>query len=81
MQEIKKWWKKVKLGEIALEIRNNFNPKKEREQIYLWLEHIEQQTLRISSYWSSNETLSLKLKAILLLFHFLFFHQFLLLLL
>jgi len=50
------------LGEIALEIRNNFNPKKEREQIYLWLEHIEQQTLRISSYWSSNETLSLKLK-------------------
>ena len=53
-------WQKIKLGEIAQDIRESYIPAKTEEKPYIGLEHIEQQTLQISDIGKSNETQSAK---------------------
>ncbi len=55
-------WKEDSLKTIAISITNGFNPKKESNQKYLGLEHVEQESLRINSIGNSNETTSNKKK-------------------
>lgn len=54
-------WKKYKLGDIA-ELRKEQIKPNGKEQIYIGLEHIEQQTLRLNGVGSSNDVISNKFK-------------------
>ena len=54
-------WTKYKLGDFA-ELRKEQIPPKGKEQVYIGLEHIEQQTLRINGVGSSNDVISNKFK-------------------
>ena len=56
-----KEWKKYKLGDIA-ELRKEQIAPNGKEQIYLGLEHIEQQALRLNGFGSSNDVVSNKFK-------------------
>ncbi len=53
-------WQIMKLGEVAQEVRESYEPKKTEEKLYIGLEHIEQQTLQLSGVGRSNETQSTK---------------------
>jgi len=53
-------WQKMKLGEIAHDIREPYEPIRTEEKPYIGLEHIEQQTLQLSGVGQSNETQSTK---------------------
>lgn len=57
---IPKNWEEVKLGELAREIRESFEPSQEEAVFYIGLEHIEKDNLLISSIGQSNETESTK---------------------
>ena len=50
----------MKLGEIAQDIRELYEPTKKEEKPYIGLEHIEQQTLQLSGIGRSSETQSTK---------------------
>ena len=56
-----KEWKKYRLGDIA-ELRKEQIAPNGKEQIYLGLEHIEQQALRLNGFGSSNDVVSNKFK-------------------
>ena len=53
-------WQEMKLGEIAQDIRELYEPTKKEEKPYIGLEHIEQQTLQLSGIGRSSETQSTK---------------------
>jgi len=53
-------WKISALGERAEEVRDLYEPNKEEESLYIGLEHIEQQSLRITAIGSSSDTISTK---------------------
>jgi len=53
-------WRKMKLGEIARDIREPYEPIKTEGKPYIGLEHIEQQTLQLSGVGRSSETQSTK---------------------
>src|SRR3989338_7717074 len=56
----KKTSRKMKLGEIARDIREPYEPIKTEGKPYIGLEHIEQQTLQLSGVGRSSETQSTK---------------------
>jgi len=53
-------WQKVKLGEVAEDVRNLYEPKKTENLSYIGLEHIEQGSLRLNGIGKSSETKSSK---------------------
>jgi len=53
-------WQKVKLGDLAQDVRQLYTPTKDEKLPYVGLEHIEQQTLHLSGIGRSNETESTK---------------------
>lgn len=53
-------WEKVKLGTVAKEVRVLYEPQAGEEIPYVGLEHIEQQTLRLSGVGCSSEVQSTK---------------------
>ena len=53
-------WRKMKLGEIAQNIRVSYSPTSTEKKPYIGLEHIEQQTLQLSGIGRSDETQSAK---------------------
>ncbi|MBU4037526.1 MAG: restriction endonuclease subunit S, partial [Proteobacteria bacterium] len=53
-------WKNSKLGEMAEEVRNLFEPKISQEYPYIGLEHIDQGTLKLNSVGQSTDTVSTK---------------------
>ncbi len=55
-------WRIVKLSEIAQPVRNLYTPKPGDGFPYIGLEHIEQQTLRLSGLGSSDDVISQKSK-------------------
>lgn len=55
-------FQKVKLGDIAYDERNTYLPSAVLEIPYIGLEHIEQQTLRLSSLGKSSDIMSQKKK-------------------
>ncbi|MBI3289929.1 restriction endonuclease subunit S [Candidatus Microgenomates bacterium] len=56
----KEGWQKVRLGEVANDIRVLYVPKKDEHLKYVGLEHIEQGTLRLSDIGDSAATQSAK---------------------
>ncbi len=57
-----KGWKKVKLSEVAQELRDAYEPNANEDLTYIGLEHIEQQTLLLDDIGQSSETQSTKRK-------------------
>ena len=57
-----KHWRKVKLSQIAEEVRDLYEPKAEESKPYIGLEHIEQQSLQINGIGDSAHTQSSKKK-------------------
>lgn len=55
-------WKKIKLGDIAEEIRILYEPNEEEDLKYIGLKHIEQETLKLGGIGISSETKSTKKK-------------------
>ena len=55
-----KTWQKMKLAEIAQDIRESYSPTRTEKKPYVGLEHIEQQTLQLSEVGRSDETQSAK---------------------
>ncbi len=55
-----KTWQSHKLGEMAEEVRNLFEPKGAEEYPYIGLEHIEQGTLQLNGVGISTDTVSTK---------------------
>ena len=53
-------WQKIKLGDAAGEVRNLYNPSPGEHLKYIGLEHIKQNTLRLSSIGDSADTQSAK---------------------
>jgi len=53
-------WQKMKLAEIAQDIRESYSPTRTEKKPYVGLEHIEQQTLQLSEVGRSDETQSAK---------------------
>lgn len=53
-------WQKMKLGDLARDVRDLYKPISEEEKPYIGLEHIEQQTLHLSGIGRSDETQSAK---------------------
>ena len=53
-------WQSHKLGEMAEEVRNLFEPKGAEKYLYVGLEHIEQGTLQLNSVGQSTDTVSTK---------------------
>ncbi|OGK08949.1 hypothetical protein A2767_06555 [Candidatus Roizmanbacteria bacterium RIFCSPHIGHO2_01_FULL_35_10] len=53
-------WQKIKLGEIAQDIRDLYEPKKTESLKYIGLEHIEQNSLRLYGAGNSADTQSTK---------------------
>lgn len=53
-------WRKFKLKEFAKLIKKQYQPNGSEELIYIGLEHIEQQTLRINGYGNSKNVISQK---------------------
>ncbi|KKT75133.1 MAG: Restriction modification system DNA specificity domain protein [Parcubacteria group bacterium GW2011_GWB1_44_7] len=53
-------WQKMKLAEIAQDIRQSYSPTRTEKKPYVGLEHIEQQTLQLSEVGRSDETQSAK---------------------
>jgi type I restriction enzyme S subunit len=60
MEEVKEGWRKVKLGEVATEIRETYEPNSLEHLRYIGLEHIEQQTLKLNAIGVSSTTQSTK---------------------
>jgi type I restriction enzyme S subunit len=52
--------KKYKLAEFAKLVKKQYQPNADEELIYIGLEHIEQQTLRINGYGNSKNVISQK---------------------
>ena len=52
--------KKYKLDEFAKLVKKQYQPNADEELIYIGLEHIEQQTLRINGYGNSKKVISQK---------------------
>jgi type I restriction enzyme S subunit len=59
-EEVKKGWKKVKLGVVATEIRETYEPNSGEHLRYIGLEHIGQQTLKLNGVGASSTTQSTK---------------------
>lgn len=59
---VKKNWRVLPLSEIAEEINDSYNPTKEENLSYIGLEHIEQQTLKLSGIGRSDIVISTKEK-------------------
>ena len=55
-------WEKYELGEMAVEVRNLFEPVQNEELPYIGLEHIDQNTLKFNSIGQSKDTVSTKKK-------------------
>jgi type I restriction enzyme S subunit len=55
-------WTTYKLGDIAEIIKDSYNPNEDKDIRYIGLEHIEQQTLRLSGFGSSKNVTSNKFK-------------------
>lgn len=53
-------WQSYKLGEMAEEVRNLFEPRGAREHTYIGLEHIDQGTLQLNSVGQSTDAISTK---------------------
>jgi type I restriction enzyme S subunit len=55
-------WKKIRLAEFAKLVKKQYQPKIDEELIYIGLEHIEQQSLRINGTGNSKNVISQKYK-------------------
>lgn len=55
-----KAWRTVKLGDVAMEARDLYQPKKDEHLPYIGLEHIERQTLRLLGVGDSRNVQSTK---------------------
>jgi len=55
-------WKEIQLGEITAPIKETYNPDGSNDYIYIGLEHIEQETLRLNSIGVSSDVTSNKFK-------------------
>jgi type I restriction enzyme, S subunit len=53
-------WKEYKLGDITLPIKDIYIPDSKDNHIYIGLEHIEQETLRLNSLGVSSDIKSNK---------------------
>ncbi len=53
-------WNRYKLGEMAFEVRELYEPKGSEDIPYIGLEHVEQQTLHLSEIGTSSNTVSTK---------------------
>jgi type I restriction enzyme S subunit len=53
-------WAESPLGEKAYEVRELYEPRKDDDFKYIGLEHIEQQSLRLSGFGNSSDTVSTK---------------------
>jgi type I restriction enzyme S subunit len=55
-------WKEYKLGDITEPIKDTYNPNGSKDFIYVGLEHIEQEALRLNSVGISSDVSSNKFK-------------------
>lgn len=53
-------WRTVRLGDVATDVRDLYQPTKEEHLPYIGLEHIEQQTLRLLGVGDSRDVQSIK---------------------
>lgn len=60
MSKLKEGWKKIKLGEVAEEIRKSYEPNPNESLKYIGLGNIEQHSLKLSEIGESSSTQSTK---------------------